>query len=352
MFDNYVKKEIEALLVDEQPLFFQLKNKSIFITGATGLLGSQLILSLLEANRIYNLNIKIIALVRSLEKAKVIFEDYNDELEFCLGDVNQLIVYEKPIDFVIHGASMTNSLDFVKIPVDTIMTAFQGTRNILDFALEKKVESFVYLSSLEVYGTFQGRKDVDEDDFGALDPAMPRSSYSEGKRIAETLVISYNSQYGLPTKIARLCQTFGPGVNYQDNRVFAQFSRSVIEEKDIILHTEGTTERNYCSIRDSISGILYILISGEVGQAYNIANENTMISISDLATKFVRMTSNKISLKFDIQDIKNYGYNPEVKLKLKTKKLEQLGWQPKVSLDDILLGLVQSMRSSKERTYE
>lgn len=87
-----------------------------------------------------------------------------------MGDVNQLIVYEKPIDFVIHGASMTNSLDFVKIPVDTIMTAFQGTRNILDFALEKKVESFVYLSSLEVYGTFDGRKDVDEDDFGALDP--------------------------------------------------------------------------------------------------------------------------------------------------------------------------------------
>lgn len=352
MFDNYVKKEIEALLVDEQPLFFQLKNKSIFITGATGLLGSQLILSLLEANRIYNLNIKIIALVRSLEKAELIFEDYIDGLEFCLGDVNQLIVYEEPIDFVIHGASMTSSLDFVKIPVDTIMTTFQGTRNILYFALEKKVESFVYLSSLEVYGTFEGRKDVDEDDFGALDPAMPRSSYSEGKRIAETLVISYQSQYKLPAKIARLCQTFGPGVNYQDNRVFAQFSRSVVEEKDIILHTEGTTERNYCSIRDSISGILYILISGEVGQAYNIANENTMISISDLATKFVGMTSNKISVKFDIQDIKNYGYNPEVKLKLKTKKLEQLGWQPKVSLDDILLGLVQSMRASKESTYE
>lgn len=352
MFDNYVKKEIEALLVNEKPLFFQLKNKSIFVTGATGLLGSQLVLSLLEANRLFNLNIKIIALIRSLEKAERYFKDYLGELEFHLGDITEQMTYEGQVDYVIHGASVTSSLSFVQTPVDTIMTAFQGTKNILDFSVEKGVESFVYLSSLEVYGTFEGRKEVTEDVFGSLNPAVIRSSYSEGKRMAETLVIAYHSQYQLPAKIARLCQTFGPGVSYDDNRVFAQFARSVIEKKDIVLHTEGKTERNYCAISDSISAMLYILIYGENAQAYNVANEDTMISIADLAEKFVRLSNNQIGLQFNIQDISKFGYNPELKLKLKTTKLEKLGWHARISLDNILYGLVQSMRLSKEKQYE
>lgn len=352
MFDYYVKKEIETLLLDEKPLYFQLKEKAIFVTGATGLLGSQLILSLLEANRIYDLKIKIIALVRSLEKAERIFAGYSGELVFCHGDVNTSISYNGRVDFLIHGAATTSSLSFVQSPVDTILTGFQGAKNVLDFARKKEVESFLYLSSLEVYGNFEGRKEVTEEDFGYLNPALVRSSYSESKRMAETLTISYQSQYGLPTKIARLSQTFGPGVVYEDNRVFAQFARSVIEEKDIILHTEGKTERNYCSIRDSIAAMLYILLKGEEGQTYNVANEETMISIADMAQKFVGLSGNKIKVIYELADITKLGYNPVVKLKLKTDKLESLGWQARVPLDEILENLVASMRFSKDQEYE
>lgn len=352
MFDYYVKREIEAALEYEKPLFFKMKDKTVFVTGATGLLGSQLILTLLEANRSYNLNIKVIALVRSLKKAEDIFEDYIGEVKFCLGDVTQPIVCDDCIDYVIHGASITDSRSFVERPVDTIMTVFQGTKNILDFAVEKNVKSFLYLSSLEVYGNFEERKEVTEEDFGYLNPTLIRSSYSEGKRMAETLVASYQSQYMLPTKIARLCQTFGPGVSYQDNRVFAQFARSVIEKKDIVLHTEGRTERNYCSIRDSITAMLYILLKGKNAQAYNVANETTLISIADLADKFINLSNGEILLKFDIQDIGKLGYNPEVKIQLKTSKLEQLGWQAHVNLDNILKGLVESMKLTKEGKNE
>ncbi|MGT2716200.1 NAD-dependent epimerase/dehydratase family protein [Streptococcus respiraculi] len=353
MFDKYVVTEIEALVSENKDLFEHLHTKKIFVTGATGLIGSQIVLALLTANKKYDLNISITILVRSLLKAKSIFGDNIAELQVVEGDVRDRIEVADPIDYIIHGASVTNSLDFVQKPVDTIFTVVDGTRNMLELAKVKSITGFVLLSSLEVYGSFDGQKDVSEDDFGYLNPANARSSYSEGKRLAESLSISYATQYHLPVKVARLCQTFGPGVNYEDNRVFAQFARSIIEKKDIVLHTAGRTERNYCSIKDAIAGILYVLILGQSEEAYNVANENTLISIKDMAELVTSLEeSSATKVVFDFQDINKLGYNPEVKLKLLTKKLENLGWKPTVDLPTIFTGLIQSMRHSRVKQNE
>lgn len=353
MFDKYVLTEIENLVSENKALFEQLHTKRVFITGATGLIGSQIVLALLIANKKYDLNISITILVRSLLKAKSIFGDDITELQLVEGDVRDRIELAGSIDYIIHGASVTNSLDFVQKPVDTIFTVVDGTRNMLELAKAKSITGFVLLSSLEVYGSFDGQKDVSENDFGSLNPANARSSYSEGKRLAESLSISYAVQYHLPVKIARLCQTFGPGVNYEDNRVFAQFARSVIEQKDIVLHTAGRTERNYCSIKDAIAGILHVLLLGKSGEAYNVANEDTLISIKDMAelvTSLDELSATKVV--FDLQDINKFGYNPEVKLKLLTEKLEHLGWKPTVDLPTIFTGLIQSMKYSRVRQDE
>lgn len=171
------------------------------------------------------------------KKVESIFEDYiskTPELNICLQDINDELQLDGPVDYIIHTASITSSAQFVKEPVETILTMVQGCKNILKFAYEKRVCSFVYLSSLEVYGIPFEENQISlfsENNFGYLDPCKVRSSYPEAKRLAESLCISYFSQYNVPVKIVRLCQTFGPGVSYNDSRVFAEFARCAIEEK-------------------------------------------------------------------------------------------------------------------------
>lgn len=347
--NQYIQKDINILLESEKYLFHMLAGKTVFITGGTGLIGSNLILSLLQANEKFNLNIKVLALVRDLSKAEQIFSDFidNEQFKLFIGDILTLPIIPQEIDFIIHGASITSSADFVNKPVDTIHTALQGSTNILELAKIKQVKSFVYLSSLEVYGVVE-QKEIYEDNIGYIDFTNVRSSYSEGKRMAECLMISYAKQYGVPIKIARLGQTFGPGVDYNDNRVFAQFARAVIENKDIVLHTAGETERNYCYTRDALSAILYILLKGEVAQAYNVANESTMISIRDMAEMVAKLNNqNHTNVVIDLKDSQALGFNPVVKIQLKTKKLERLGWKPSIDLEQMFTNLINFMISYK-----
>lgn len=332
--------------------FSSLRNKSIFITGATGLLGSQLVLFLDYLNQVKKYGIHIFALVRAKEKAEHVFEEAINRITCFYGDVMNLPEIVESIDYIIHGASITASKAFVENPVEVIEVALDGTRNLLNLAKKKNVKSFVYLSSLEVYGTFiidDGIKKVTEKDAGYLDSMSVRSSYSESKRLCETLCKSYQTEYGLPAKVARLCQTFGCGVDYNDNRVFAQFARSIIEKKDIILKTKGETVRNYCYTSDAVSGILTVLLKGKSGEAYNIANPDSTISIADMASLFcTTFEKSKSKVVFDLNnDNSKLGFNPVVRLKLDSTKLQSLGWDANVSLLDSIKRLVVFMEKSK-----
>ena len=332
--------------------FSVMKDSSVFITGSTGLLGRQLVLFLDYLNQTQRYGIKILALVRSREKAERVFGEAIERVTCVYGDVLNLPEMEDSIDYMVHGASITSSKAFVENPVEVIDIALNGTRNILNLAKIKSVKSFVYLSSLKVYGTFpseDGVKNVTENDCGYIDSLAVRSSYSEGKRLCETLCKSYQSEYGLPIKVTRLCQTFGCGVEYNDNRVFAQFARSIIENKNIVLKTKGETVRNYCYTSDAVSGILIVLLKGKNGEAYNIANSNSTISIADMAALFCSLfKESKSKVVFDIaEDTSKLGYNPVVKLQLDSSKLQSLGWHASISLSEAIKNLVRYMRESK-----
>ena len=298
-------EDIQNILNDFDMSVF--KNKTFLITGATGLIGKLCVKSLLASN----MNIKVIALVRNLEKAKTLLGEH-ENLSLIVQDILTPITITNSIDYIIHGASTTSSKDFVEKPVETILTAIEGTKNILEFAKINNTKSIVYLSSLEVYGV-QDEENITEDKYGYIDILNPRSSYSEGKKLAETLCVSYCKEYNLPIKIARLSQTFGAGVLYDDNRVFAQFAKSIINKENIILHTKGETKRNYCYTSDAITGIFTILYKGSNGEAYNVANKETYISILDMA-KMLETEKTKVKLEIDNT---NRGYNPTLKVPLK-----------------------------------
>lgn len=312
----------------------QFAGSTVLVTGATGLIGKLCVRALLAAKQ----NIKVIALVRNAQKAFEIFEK-NENLCLLTQDINNPINYSGNVDYIIHGASATSSQYFVEHPVETIYTAFNGTRNVLEFAKNSGVKSMVYLSSLEVYGV-PDNEDVCENKYGYIEILSPRSSYSESKKLVETLCISYGAEYGVPIKIARLAQTFGAGVLPDDNRVFAQFAKSIIKGENIVLHTKGETKRNYCYTTDAVCGIFTVLLNGKNNEAYNVANEKTYISIADMAKM---LENNNSRVVFEI-DGANRGYNPPTKICLNTAKLETLGWKAQVSLKEMYERLIASLK--------
>ncbi len=311
-------------------------NKTVLVTGATGLIGSLCVRSMLASDY----DIKVLALVRNEDKAKKMFGQ-NNNLTLLVQDIQDEIKTSEKADYIIHTASTTASKDFVEKPVETILTALKGTYNILEYAKKTTCSGLVYLSSLEVYG-IPSKEIVTEKDYGFIEILTPRGSYPESKRMVENLCISYGSEYGVPVKIARLTQTFGAGVTKSDNRVFAQFAKSVIDKKNIVLHTQGRTKRCYCYTTDAITAIYTILTKGQNNTAYNVANKNTYISIYDMA-KSLENENTRVVIEADHKD---HGYNPEMQICLDTQKLENLGWSAKIPLDEMFRRLICSVEEN------
>lgn len=333
--DAILQEDLDLIAQTDLP-WNRLKNRSILITGATGLVGSQLVRALLAANRLNGCNIRILALVRSAEKAKRVFGSLMDcpELELVYGDVTAPIQTEADIDYIVHLASQTASKEFVTHPVETIDTSFLGTKHILELARQKQSCSVVYVSSMEVYGNpYWNNRRTQEGELGFIDNLKIRSCYSEGKRICECLCACYMAEYGVPVKIARLAQTFGAGVSSKETRVFAQFARSAMEGHDIVLHTKGLSVGNYCYTADAVCGLLTILLDGKDGEAYNVVSEETTMRIAEMAQLVAdRIAGGRIQVVFDIpEDSLLYGYAPDVELRLSGKKLMELGWKPRIA---------------------
>ena len=340
------QKDIRRVMSEKLP-FEGLLGRTVLITGASGLIGSNLIKFLMAYGVAHQRPIHVIGVCRSPQKADMVFGKllHHPNLSMVYQDITQMLTIEQPIDYIIHGASVTASKRFVEQPVETISTAMRGTENILALAREKKVSGMLFLSSLEVYGVRQEQSGkVSEKDYGYLDPLQIRSSYSEGKRMAECLCTAYGSEYRVPVSIARLGQTFGCGVEYQDTRVFAEFARCAIEGKDIVLHTEGKTVRNYCYTMDAVTAIVYILLFGKRMDAYNVANEKTEVSIYEMAEQIADLSDKKIGIRIELADTAQYGYNPVARTVLDVSKLEKLGWHPCFSFQEMLQNLIQNMK--------
>ena len=325
-----------------------LKKSTVFITGATGLIGSQVAKALLCYNRLKHEEIHLLLLARTPEKALKCFGALlqRSDLSIVYGDIEQLNTLPISPDYIIHTAAVTASKQFVEHPVCTISVTLNGTQKILELCRKYLIKGMAFLSSMEIYGYPQKGVKIEESEVGKLSPLNVRNSYPLSKVMAETMCIAYEKEWGVPVKIARLTQSFGPSVDYGDNRIFAEFARCVIEKRPIVLKTKGETERSYLYTADAVSGILTVLLKGIAGKAYNLANEKTYCSIREMAELVAKQGG--ISVQYQPMDVAMLGYADTLYMDLSTKAAQALGWQPKVLLPEMYQRMITSMRFNLE----
>jgi nucleoside-diphosphate-sugar epimerase len=314
-------------------------NKTILISGASGFLPAYLVETLMHINLVNkDANIKIIGLVRNISKAKERFMQYenSEKLEFLVQDVCEKITINYKIDFIIHAASQASPKYYGKDPVGTINANLIGTTNLLELARRNNVEKFLFFSSSEVYGQLN-EEDIPtmEDKFGSIDPCNVRSCYSEGKRAGETICISWKQQYNIPVVIVRPFHTYGPGMDLNDGRVYADFIKNIVNNENIEMKSDGSAIRAFCYISDATIAFFKVLLNGEIGVAYNIGNDKNTCSILQLAESLVSLFPKK-NLNVIMNQKPNVNYIPSLVNKNipNINKIRNLKWEPIINIKE------------------
>lgn len=334
--------------------------RSILITGATGLIGRLLIKEIVDCsigkNDIFLKKrmpkIRLILLVRNETQAKVqlanILNKTGIDIVFLETSVEVLKAHKvlDSIDYIFHCASTTKSVEMISQPIEVADGIVLGTKNVLELARQQKIKSMVYLSSMEVYGKVADTGALLlEDQLGDISLNSARSCYPLAKRMAEHYCYLYWREFGVPVKIARLAQTFGTGVSPKDERVFVQFARAVVENKDIVLRTAGTSMGNYCASEDALRAIFTILLKGVNGEVYNVTNEANTMRIREMAELVVtKIAKGHIKVQYDLDYCNTYGYPPDTGLRLSAMKLRKLGWQPTKELEEMYGDLIRELQ--------
>ena len=324
----------------------KLDGCNILVTGATGLVGSCLVEVLMTRP---NCNYSVYAMGRNAQRMKQLYNQYIAEERFhtVIGDVTKFLSVQVPFHYIIHAASGAAPIEFAQHPVEVMKANINGVSNLIEYGLQHEMKRFLYVSSGEIYGEGDGRV-FTEDYSGYVNCANPRSCYPSSKRAAETLCVSYTVEYGVDVVIARPCHLYGPHFTENDNRVYAQFIRNVLRGEDIVMKSSGEQFRSWCYVVDCVSALLYILLKGDTGQSYNIADASSNITIRHLADIIAKISGRKVSFKLP-SEMEKRSFNIVSKSVYCISKIESLGWKPNTS---ILEGLRKTINECRIQMKE
>lgn len=341
-----------------------LSGKKLLITGGAGFLGYYLVQVPLHWN----------AGVKEPRQIRVtVFDNYvrgvPEWLENLRGDPKLNLVRHdvtgplpaamEDYDYIIHAASIASPMFYRKYPIETMDANVNGLRSLLDYCRTQErqgrpVSGFLFYSTSEIYGDPDpGNIPTPETYRGNVSCTGPRACYDESKRYGETLCVNFAQIHGLPIKIARPFNNYGPGLKITDRRVIPDFARDVLEGRDIVMLSDGSPTRTYCYVADAIIGYYKILVQGRSGEAYNIGTEAPEISIAELADRIVALSRHLFSYSGQVvrQSSPDPDYltdNPNRRCPVITKARTELGYTPDISLDE---GLRRSLLWYQENRH-
>jgi len=295
MSQKIIQEDIAAIAKGLGKDAKKFEGKTIFLSGGGGFLGKYITGALCYLNdNVFSKPCRIISVDNFITGSHHPHFNYKgrpDVLEVW-GDITQPLPVREPLHFIIHAAGLASPVFYKKYPLETIDSAVGGVRHLLELAKKNKdtIEGFLFFSSSEIYGDPDPKSvPTPETYHGYVSSVGPRSCYDESKRLSETISIIYHQQFGIPAKIVRPFNVFGPGMEHNDRRVLPMFAYKALNQETIPVHGDGHQTRTFCYITDAITGFLKVLVSGKAGNAYNIGNEDNEISMADLAKMFVEI---------------------------------------------------------------
>ncbi len=323
-----------------------LDGKRFLITGATGLVGSFLADALIFMNETRGAGIEIYAAGRREEGVRARFGESfgRPYFHYLPYDAAKPIGFDAPVDCVVHAACSAHPLAYSKDPVGTMQANLVGTMNLLEYLRGQENARLLFLSTGEIYGENPDLPNgFSETDHGWVDSMLPRSCYPESKRAAETLCAAYAAQYGVDAVVARLCHVYGPTLTSANSRADAQFLRKALAGEDIVMKSAGSQVRSFCYAADAVGAILTLLAAGGRGQAYNVANRDSVASIREYAETLADIAGVKVV--FDLPpEAEKAGYTKITRAVFDAAKLEALGWQPRYTLREGLEATYASLK--------
>jgi len=331
-FDEIFLEDIKKIADELKEFHNELEGKTVLIAGGKGFLGTYFTNVLSKINEVLSKPMKIIildSLITSKDKKNII----DSNIKFVEKDISEEFELQEDIDYIIHAASIASPPTYRKFPIKTVDVNYQGTKNLLEIAKNKKITSMLLLSSSEIYG------DPDifptpESYVGKVSCTGPRACYDESKRLAETISILYYQQYNIPVKIARPFNVYGPYLNLNDGRVIPDFMNSAIKNSQIIIHSDGSPTRSFCYVSDAINAFLKLLFSKHDGIICNVGNDEE-ISMEDVAKMIQNMMDDEISIKMIKSEDPNYTKdNPQRRCPDLSLIKKSINYIPKINLEE------------------
>lgn len=346
---DVVNADLNYICDDLSSEFAKLSGKRLLITGGAGFLGYYLVQAALHWNAhrtdkpihvtIYENFIRGVpawlTAISNNPQLRIVKHDITHPLPADMGD----------FDFIIHSASIASPIFYRKYPIETMDANVNGLRFLLDYCLTQKekgkpVEGFLFYSTSEIYGDPTPENIPTPETYrGNVSCTGPRACYDESKRYGETLCVNFAQQYQIPIKIARPFNNYGPGLKISDRRVLPDFARDVMNNRDIVMLSDGSPTRTFCYIADAIVGYYKILVNGKIGESYNIGVETPEISMANLADRVVALAKELFNYQGKVvkqaSADKNYLVdNPNRRSPIITKARTEIGYNPKIDIDN------------------
>lgn len=336
MAQSVVKQDIRNVIHGIKKEASELSGKTLLISGGAGFLGSYIIATLYRLNKdVLKKPCRVISVDNFItgKKRRIIEEIQDDNFTFVETDVAKPLDIKGKVDYIIHAAGLASPVYYQKYPLETIESAVYGVRNLLDLGLDKKIKSFLYFSSSEIYGDPDPNFIPTPETYrGNVSAIGPRSCYDESKRLGETICMVFYDKFKMPIKIVRPFNVYGPGMMSNDYRVVPMFVSSALAEKPLQVHDKGNQTRTFCYISDAIVGFLKVLLSKNNGEVYNVGNDMNEINMMKLAMIVSDLFKNKVA----VQTVEYPNHYPQDEPKRRcpdlTKIRTKLGYKPNVSL--------------------
>ncbi len=313
--------DIEKII--EKTELTQFKSKSILVTGGLGLICSAIVDILIIYNKKHNADIKLFVADINSKFFTTRYGKYKC-VTYIPYDAIKAIEFELKLDYIIHGAGLASPELYVTKPVETMLSNFNGVRNLLEYAQTHDVQRMMYISSSEIYGVKEEADSFEENKFGTININNLRASYSEAKRASEVLCRAYSEEYNVDTVIVRPGHIYGPTASPADKRISSEFAFLSAKGKPLEMKSTGLQKRSYCYSLDCAAAIFTVLISGEKGEAYNIGHSE-VTSIREMAGIIAR--AGNVDLKLNEpteEELKQF--NPMNNSSLNIEKIKAIGY--------------------------